>query len=116
MRKNAQNSSVDGQLGLNIRATHYVPDRAESRGLWSNVASVKAGSYRGLIHRNYHNAKLLVAHELHQPGDDASFHNHFDAVVIAVCEIRDGPARVGQDVIVGEMEQLDQRGKHLWNR
>lgn len=46
LRENAQNSSVDGHLGLNIRATHYVPDRAESWGLWSNVASAKAGSIR----------------------------------------------------------------------
>lgn len=57
-----------------------------------------------------------MAHELHQSRDDASFHNHFDTVIIAVCKVGDGPARVGQDVIVGEMEQLDQRGKHLQNK
>lgn len=54
-----------------------------------------------------------MVHERHQSRDDASFHNHFDTVIIAVCKIRDGPARVGQDVIVGDMEQLDQSGKHL---
>lgn len=68
------------------------------------------------MHVRYHNAELLVAHELHQPWDDASFHNHFDPVIIAVRKVRDGPARVGQNVCVGEMEQLDQRGKHLWNK
>lgn len=61
----------------------------------------------------YHNTELLVVHKLHQTRDDASFHNHVDAVVIAVGQVRDGPARVRQDIGVGEMEQLDQRGKHL---
>lgn len=54
-----------------------------------------------------------MAHQLHQTRDDASFHNHVDTVVVTVGQIGDGPARVRQNISVCEVEQLDQRGKHL---
>lgn len=37
-----------------------------------------------MIHEHYHDTELLVAHELHQPWDDASFHNNVNAVIVAV--------------------------------
>lgn len=67
------------------------------------------------IRTQYHNTELLVAHELHQPRDDASFHDNIDAVVVTVREIGDGPACVRQDALISEMKQLDQRGEHLKN-
>lgn len=68
-----------------------------------------------MIHEHYHDTELLVAHELHQPWDDASFHNNVNAVIVAVWEIGDCPACIRQDVLITEMEQLDQRGKQLKN-
>lgn len=67
----------------------------------------------GIIQERYHDAEFLVAHELHQPRDDARFHDNVNAVVVAVGEVGDCPACIGQDVLVGEMEQLNQRRKNL---
>lgn len=67
----------------------------------------------GIIQERYHDAEFLVAHQLHQPRDDARFHHDVNAVVVAVGEVGDCPACVGQDVLIGEMEQLDQRRKNL---
>lgn len=67
----------------------------------------------GIIQEHYHNAEFLVAHELHQPRDDARFHDNVNAVIVAVGEVGDRPACIRQDVLVSEMEQLDQRRKNL---
>lgn len=66
--------------------------------------------------RCYQDAQLLVSHQLHQPGDDARLHHHVDAIVVAVREVGDGPAGVRQNVLVGVVEQLDERWKNLQER
>lgn len=63
--------------------------------------------------RSYQDAQLLVSHQFHQPRDDARLHHHVDAVIVAVREVGDGPAGVRQDVLVGVVEQLDERRKNL---
>lgn len=65
---------------------------------------------------HYHDTELLVAHELHQPRDDASFHYNVNTVIVTVREVGDCPACIRQDVLIAEVEQLDQRGKHLRER
>lgn len=34
--------------------------------------------------KHYHDTELLVAHEPHQPGDNASFYYDINAVIVAI--------------------------------
>lgn len=60
-----------------------------------------------IVRLRYHNTKLFMAQELHQSRNKASFYDDVDAIVASVCQVRDSPACITQDVLVTEMEQLN---------
>lgn len=37
-----------------------------------------------MLQKHHHDTELLVAHELHQSWDNASFYNDIDAVIVAI--------------------------------
>lgn len=90
-----------------------------SAGVWTRsgrVSHLRSYLDGGLVdqsRRCYQDAQLLVSHQLHQPRHDSRLHHHVDAVVVAVRQVGDGPAGVGQDVLVGVVDQLDERRENL---
>lgn len=85
-------------------------------GDWNNRSSVRYHLHRHMqfhgsefiiVRLQYHNTKLCMAHELHQSRNKASFYDDVNAIVAAICQVRDSPACITQDILVTEVEQLD---------
>lgn len=64
----------------------------------------------------YNHRQLIRAQQLDQAWDQASLDHHLNALISAVCEVRDGPTGVGQHLPVVAVQQTDESREDLLDR
>ena len=85
-----ERAAVDDDLSLHVVAGDNVADRAQGRGLDGG----------GGVHE-----------QLYEAAWNASLDNGLDLVVGAVGEVRDGPARIDEDLVVERVHELSEDGQ-----
>lgn len=64
----------------------------------------------------YNHRQLIRAQQLDQAWDQASLDHHLNALISAICEVRDSPTRIGQHLPVVAVQQTDEGGEDLFDR
>ena len=83
-------TGVDNGLGLGVSASHNVAHGAKGRGL---------------------NRGRRVKKQLHEALGHTRLDHSLDLVVVTIGEIGDGPAGIGQDLLVSRVEENSESGK-----
>ena len=118
--EHGQGAGVQHRLRLLVGTGHDVADGAQGRGLRERVEGVikYLGEPEELLHTpgaqrrlyTHNDGQLVKAEQLHKAGDYPGLHDHLDAVIGAVGQVRQGPARVSQHLPVIVVQQADQSG------
>ena len=92
MKKGGQAASIDDGLRLFLSPGQNVAHRAKGRGL---------------------DRDRRVKEQLHEALGHTRLDHSLDLVVVTIGEIRDGPAGMGQDLVVSRVEEHSEGGEHL---